>query len=105
MMKKMKSGFRGDFEAIASDIYGALDNNYRNALALGMLPAPLMQLAETSFREKLAIDEIRRYEIPENTETLKKFAAAIQPEVIREFNRALALAMLTEAKRRGALVV
>jgi len=102
---KMKYGYTADFEAIAAGIYRMLPEEYKAALAFGMCPAPFMEQAEQLFREKCARAELERYGIPEDPGNFKKWCAAVKRDVIQEFNHQLALAMLAEAKRQGALVV
>lgn len=105
MNEQICAGVTGDCEAIAKGIYEMMPEEYRTALAFGMLPAPFMQQAEQMFREKVARAELKRYGISEEPGNFKKWCAAVRDEVIHEFNHELALAMLGEAKRQGALLV
>jgi hypothetical protein len=101
--------FTGDLGAIARgiiDLMGSLpDESYINALTLGMLPAPLMEQAEKSFREKIARETLAQYAIPQEDELVARWAACVKDECIREFNHELACAVLAEAKTRHILCV
>ncbi len=105
MMWKTEHGFSASCEAIAKGMFDMMPDEYRSALAFGMLPGPLMQLAEEQFRETCVRTELRRFGIAETPETMTKWCAAVNQKVVSEFNHQLALAMLAEAKDRGELVV
>jgi hypothetical protein len=100
--------FTANYQAIAQGIYAMLkdmadkgDESYITALAFGMLPAPLMQMAEKEFVRKLAEPAIK---IGCPTDLAQKAVRDSKKEVI-EFNHQLSLALLRVAKENNNLVV
>lgn len=104
-MKRMRCGVEADFEAIARGLYAIMDAEMLSALAFGMLPAKLMELAEREFRYRLVRPQMEAYGVEATPENIRKWGAAVKAEVVSEFNHELAVAMLQEAKRHNALVV
>jgi hypothetical protein len=101
-------GFTANYKAIAEGMFRILqdmaekgDDSYITALAFGMLPAPLMQMAEDNFVEKLAQPAI---DIGCSKDRAIKAVRDHKVEV-REFNHSLAVALLSVAKANNNLVV
>ena len=100
--------FTANYKAIAQGIFEMLkdmadkgDESYLTALAFGMMPAPLMEMAEKSFVEKLAEPAIE-IGCPRNTAIQ---AVKDSKKEIKEFNCNLTLAILEVAKENKNLVV
>lgn len=101
-------GFTANYKAIAEGIFKMLedmaskgDESYLTALAFGMMPAPLMQMAEKHFVEKLAEPAVK---IGCPKELAIKAVRNNKAE-IKEFNHSLTLAILNVAKENKNLVV
>lgn len=101
-------GFTANYKAIAQGIFEMLkdmanqgDESYLTALAFGMMPAPLMTMAEKAFVEKLAEPAIK---IGCPPKTAVKAIRESKKE-IAEFNHRLTLAILDVAKENKNLVV
>ena len=102
------ANFTANYKAIAEGIYSMLcdmakkgDESYLTALAFGMLPAPLMEMAEKEFVRKLAEPAIK-IGCPED---LAKKAVRDSKVEVKEFNHQLSLALLKTAKEHNNLVV
>jgi hypothetical protein len=104
-MKRMRCGVEADFEAIARGLYAIMDAEMLSALAFGMLPAKLMELAEREFRYRLVRSQMKAYGVEATPENIRKWGAAVKADVVSEFNHELAVAMLGQAKAAGQLVV
>ena len=100
-----RSNISVDFAAIAKGIYKMLPEEYVSALAFGMCPAPFMDLAEKEFKRKIASSSIRKSGDDPTEESITYCVQFIDRAIVNAFNHLLALAMLGEAKRNGALVV
>ena len=99
--------FTADYKAIAKGIFSILqdmaekgDESYLTALAFGMMPAPLMEMAEKQLVEKLAAPSIR-YGFPKEM----AIKAVKEENCVKEFGRKLAVALLGVAKENNNLVV
>ena len=100
-----RSNITVDFAAIAKGIYDMMPEEYKSALAFGMCPAPFMNMAEKHFKENIASASIRKAGDEVTEEGLAICIKYMDKTLVRAFNHSLALAMLHEAKDRGALVV
>ena len=100
-----RSNITVDFAAIAKGIYDMMPEEYKSALAFGMCPAPFMDMAEENFKRNIAEASIRKSGDEPTEEGISTCVKYLDKELVRAFNHLLALAMLNEAKRNGALVV
>ena len=100
-----RSNINVNFPAMAKGIYELLPEEYVSALAFGMCPAPFMDLAEKEFKRKIASASIRKSGDEPTEESITYCVQFIDKAIVNAFNHLLALAMLGEAKRNGALVV
>ena len=106
--------FTADYEKLAKGIYEILldmeskgDDTYLCALAFGMLPAPIMQIAEDQFIEKLASENVQRYgtTVIEDPGLFAGSKREIKAKHASEFNHGLACALLRVASDVGLMVV
>jgi len=101
--------FEADYEPIAKGIFAMLvdmsnkgDESYLTALAFGMLPAPLMDMAENQFIEKIAEPSIKLgFGKDAVIRTIKK----TERDTINKFMKGLSVAILKVAKENNNLVV
>jgi hypothetical protein len=103
--------FTADYEPIAQGIYQMLldmeskgDDTYLSALAFGMLPAPLMEMAENSFVDKMCQKTIE-LGIPKNRATKVFRESQEGKDLIHNFVHGLSCALLHVAKENNILRV
>lgn len=94
-----------NFKAIAAGIYKMMPEEYKTALAFGMCPAPFMNMAEKEFKRKIVISSITKSGDKPTEDGIATCTKYLDKKLVESFNHLLALAMLREAKRNGALVV
>lgn len=100
-----QSNIQCDYDAIARGIYKMIPENYKAALAFGMCPAPFMELAEKEFKRKIVVSSMKRTGQTINEKEIEFGISLLNKDLVNEFNKELALALLREAKRNNALVV
>ena len=106
--------FTADYKKIAKGIYEILldmeskgDDTYLGALAFGMLPAPIMQMAEDQFLDKLAGENLQRqgYTAIGEPHLFTESKRVIKIKHASEFNHQLGLALYRVASDVGLMVV
>jgi len=101
---------------LAAGFLDMMPDNYRGALAFGMLPAPMMQRLEDGLKDKAAVifsgpedifrpDEVEALKAGGLFETMLNLSAHERDKWVKETMHILTLAIYEEARKRGILRV
>jgi len=105
MNRLKRSHITVDYSPIAKWILSKLDETYLGALAMGMCPAPFMDLATAEFERKICLMAMNRADEEVTEHNINVYREILDPELAREFQLQLSMALLNEANRQGILRV
>ena len=101
----IKPGIKVNYPAIAKGVYAMFTEDEKAVMAFGMFPLGKMELAEKEMRRKCARIALDHCDIEATEEAIAEWSAAVDKDVVSDFNHNLSVAILTEAKTAGMLVV
>ena len=98
--------FKIDIKPLARGFYDMIDELpecYTNAIAFGMLPAPLMEMIERNIKDKMLELCCKSYGMAPTDDNKSFFV--LPPHKLADLNRAISVEILHVANEKGVLFV